>query len=142
MSELKGAEMEPRELIETAIEAVRAHDMERIDGLLEDEFMFEDMPTGARFHKLDGMRQLLAETWEVFPDYHLLEPRVNTGEGFIVLEAVVAGTHSAPHFGVSPSGREVRFRACLVYELGPEGRIRRERYYYDVEGLRRALEAA
>jgi len=134
--------VKPTEVIEAAIEAVQEHDLERVDGLLEDDFEFEDMPTGARYSGVAGMRELLADTWEVLPDYRLLDPRMHAGEDFLVLECTVAGTHSSTYFDVPPSGREVIFRACLLYEFGPGGRISRERYYYDVDGLRRALAAA
>jgi steroid delta-isomerase-like uncharacterized protein len=134
--------MEPRAVIEAAIEAVLDHDLERIDGLLEPDFEFEDVPSGERRAGRAGMRELLADTWEVFPDYHLVNLVIHSGEDFLVLEAEVGGLHSATHLGVPASGKEVLFKACLVYEFGSEGRIRRERYYYDVDGLRGSLESA
>ena len=70
--------------------------------------------------------------WRGFPDFKVRVRRIVTmGRNFVVTENEWRGTHRGPFFGVPPTGKRARVRACVLWEFRGK-RLRAEYVYYDL----------
>lgn len=77
-----------------------------------------------------------------FPDLSFEVRAVHApSDDVAVLELVARGTHTGPLDGLAPTGRQLEGVGCNVVEIR-DGRIYRERDYYDTLALMRQLGAA
>jgi steroid delta-isomerase-like uncharacterized protein len=72
------------------------------------------------------------QQWRGFPDFKVRVRRiVAEGANFVVTENEWRGTHRGPFFGIPPTGRKARVRACVLWEFRGR-RLRAETVYYDL----------
>ncbi len=57
----------------------------------------------------------------------------------IVIEQTLSAVHTGTWQGIEPTGRAVAVHVCTVYVFGADGRLARERVYFDQGWLRRQL---
>jgi steroid delta-isomerase-like uncharacterized protein len=72
------------------------------------------------------------QQWRGFPDFKVRVRRIIAeGTNYVVTENEWRGTHRGPFFGIAPTGRKARVRACVLWEFRGR-RLRAETVYYDL----------
>ncbi|MGY1743922.1 nuclear transport factor 2 family protein [Blastococcus sp. SYSU D00695] len=106
--------------------AFNAHDLDRILEFLTDDCVLEtprgSEPWGTRFSGRAAVREGLAARFAGIPDVHYGED-----------EHWVCGDHAVSRWlltGTTTAGEPVRVRGCDLFDLAPDGRIRRKDSYW------------
>jgi ketosteroid isomerase-like protein len=118
------------------LEAFNAHDLDRIMGFFTEDCVL-DMPRGTdpggtRYTGSAAVREGLASRLAGIPDVHYGDD-----------EHWVCGDHAVSRWlltGTSTSGEKVRVRGCDLFDLAPDGRIRRKDSYWKILGSPDAME--
>ena len=72
------------------------------------------------------------QQWRGFPDFKVRVRRiVAEGTHFVVTENEWRGTHRGPFFGIPPTGKRAKIRACVLWEFRGK-RLRAETVYFDL----------
>ena len=72
------------------------------------------------------------QQWRGFPDFKVRVRRiVAEGARYVVTENEWRGTHRGPFFGIPPTGKRARVRACVLWEFRGR-RLRAETVYFDL----------
>jgi len=72
------------------------------------------------------------QQWRGFPDFKVRVRRIVTeGPTYVVTENEWRGTHRGPFFGIPPTGKRARVRACVLWEFRGS-RLRAETVYFDL----------
>jgi steroid delta-isomerase-like uncharacterized protein len=72
------------------------------------------------------------QQWRGFPDFKVRVRRiVSEGQNYVVTENEWRGTHRGPFFGIAPTGKKAKVRACVLWEFRGS-RLRSETVYYDL----------
>ena len=115
-------------LLERVLAAFNAHDLDAIMELFTDDCVLEtprgESPWGTRFEGRDQVREGLAQRFRGLPDVHYGED-----------EHWVCGDHAVSRWlltGTSTTGERVRVRGCDLFDLAPDGRIRRKDSYWKI----------
>lgn len=110
------------------VEAFNAHELDRIMAFFTDDCVLETPrgsdPWGTRYTGADEVRRGLADRFAGIPDVHYGDD-----------EHWVCGEHAVSRWllsGTTTSGEEVRVRGCDVFDLAPDGRIRRKDSYWKI----------
>jgi ketosteroid isomerase-like protein len=115
---------------EDLLEAFNAHDLDRIMAFFTDDCVLETprgtAPWGTRFEGQAAVRAGLQQRFEGLPDVHYGED-----------EHWVCGEHAVSKWlltGTTLAGEKVRVRGCDLFDLAPDGRIRRKDSYWKIVG--------
>lgn len=110
------------------LEAFNAHDLDRIMAFFTDDCVLETPrgtePWGTRFEGPAAVRAGLRQRFDGLPDVHYGED-----------EHWVCGEHAVSTWlltGTTPAGEKVRVRGCDLFDLAPDGRIRRKDSYWKI----------
>jgi ketosteroid isomerase-like protein len=108
------------------LEAFNAHDLDRIMAFFADDCVLEtprgDEPWGTRFAGREAVRKGLGQRFEGLPDVHYGED-----------EHWACGDHAVSKWlltGTTTSGEHLRLRGCDLFDLTPDGHIRRKDSYW------------
>jgi steroid delta-isomerase-like uncharacterized protein len=72
------------------------------------------------------------QQWRGFPDFKVRVRRIVVeGPNYVVTENEWRGTHRGPFFGIPPTGKRARVRACVLWEFRGR-RLRAETVYFDL----------
>jgi predicted ester cyclase len=74
-----------------------------------------------------------------FSDVCVTELHRYPSEGAIILELLLAGTHTARWMGLEATGRRFEVPVCTVYLFEESGLLAGEHVYFDTADLRRQL---
>jgi steroid delta-isomerase-like uncharacterized protein len=99
---------------------------------------YELMPLG---EVIDGHEAVMAyyrETRDAFPDQRNRVLALHHGEGSVVMELELTGTHLGSFRGLPPTGRSFRCRMAAVFVF-EEDRLVCERVYFDQNTILRQL---
>jgi ketosteroid isomerase-like protein len=114
--------------LEGLLEAFNAHDLDRIMDFFTDACVLEmprgTEPWGTRFEGRAAVRAGLAQRFEGLPDVHYADD-----------EHWVCGEHAVSRWlltGTTLAGERVRVRGCDLFDLAPDGRIRRKDSYWKI----------
>ena len=112
------------------VEAFNAHDLDRIMVFFTDDCVLEmprgTDPWGTRCSGATAVREGLAARFNGIPDVHYGED-----------EHWVCGDHAVSRWlltGTTTAGEKVRVRGCDLFDLAPDGRIRRKDSYWKIVG--------
>jgi ketosteroid isomerase-like protein len=116
--------------LQDLLEAFNAHDLDRIMTFFTDDCVLE-MPRGAepcgtRLVGRSAVRAGLAQRFEGIPDVHYGDD-----------EHWVCGEHAVSRWlltGTTVAGEQLRVRGCDLFDLTPDGRIRRKDSYWKLVG--------
>ena len=110
------------------VEAFNAHELDRIMAFFTDDCVLETPrgsdPWGTRYTGADEVRRGLADRFAGIPDVHYGDD-----------EHWLCGEHAVSRWllsGTTTSGEEVRVRGCDLFDLAPDGRIRRKDSYWKI----------
>ena len=122
------ATMNSAQRLKELLEAFNAHDLDQIMAFFTDDCVLEtprgSEPWGTRFVGHDAVRQGLAQRFEGIPDVHYGED-----------EPWVCGDHAVSKWllaGTTVAGEQVRVKGCDLFDLAPDGRIRRKDSYWKI----------
>jgi ketosteroid isomerase-like protein len=112
------------------LDAFNAHDLDRIMGFFTDDCVL-DTPRGTdaggtRYSGRAAVREGLAGRFTGIPDVHYGED-----------EHWACGDHAVSRWlltGTTTAGEKVRVRGCDLFDLAPDGRIRRKDSYWKIVG--------
>jgi ketosteroid isomerase-like protein len=112
------------------LEAFNAHDLDRIMGFVTDDCVLDTPrgtdPGGTRYRGRAAVREGLAGRFTGIPDVHYGED-----------EHWACGDHAVSRWlltGTTTAGEKVRVRGCDLFDLAPDGRIRRKDSYWKIVG--------
>jgi hypothetical protein len=116
------------EMLMELLAAFNAHDLDRIMGFFVDDCILETPrgpdPWGSRFVGLDEVRRGLAQRFEGLPDVQYSED-----------EHWSCGEHAVSRWlltGTTTSAQVIAVRGCDLFDLTPDGRIRRKDSYWKI----------
>jgi steroid delta-isomerase-like uncharacterized protein len=94
---------------------------------------YEIVPTGDVYDGADEVARYFDETRTAFPDQRNELIALHHGDGAVIAEFELKGTHLGPLRGMPPTGQEFACRMIAVFEFedGGDG-IVCERVYFDV----------
>jgi steroid delta-isomerase-like uncharacterized protein len=132
---------EARQVILDAHSAAEtAHDLDGIIATFHRP-RYEIVATGEVFDGEDAVRRYHGENFAGVPDFRVEPIQAHHGDGTVVEEARVSGTHLGRYRGLPPTGRFVRVRVCGIFVF-EEDRLVCERVYYDLLTVLRGLGVA
>ena len=112
------------------LEAFNAHHLDRIMGDFTEDCLLETPrgadPWGTRFSGRAAVREGLAGRFAGIPDVHYGED-----------EHWACGDHAVSRWlltGTTTAGEVLRVRGCDLFDLAPDGRIRRKDSYWKIVG--------
>jgi ketosteroid isomerase-like protein len=112
------------------LEAFNAHDLDRIMGFFTDDCVLDTPrgtdPGGTRYSGRAAVREGLAGRFTGIPDVHYGEDEHWACADHAVSRWLLTGTTTA--------GEKVRVRGCDLFDLAPDGRIRRKDSYWKIVG--------
>ena len=110
--------------------AFNAHDLDRVMGFFTDDCVLDTPrgtdPGGTRYSGRTAVREGLAGRFTGIPDVHYGED-----------EHWACGDHAVSRWlltGTTTAGEKVRVRGCDLFDLAPDGRIRRKDSYWKIVG--------
>ena len=110
------------------VEAFNGHELDRIMSFFTDDCVLETPrgsdPWGTRYTGADEVRRGLADRFAGIPDVHYGDD-----------EHWLCGEHAVSTWlltGTTASGEQVSVRGCDLFDLAPDGRIRRKDSYWKI----------
>jgi predicted ester cyclase len=117
-----------------------AEDKRDIPGLLAtlgDDCVYEMIPTGQRWHGLDGAREFYAELFAAFPDNRFALSDIVIGPQGVFEAARLTGTNLGPWAGAPASHMPVDLEVVILFPWDPGSRrFLGERIWFDRGQLR------
>jgi hypothetical protein len=114
--------------LQDLLDAFNAHDLDRIMTFFTDDCVLETPrgadPWGTRFTGQAEVRAGLKQRFDGIPDVHYGED-----------EHWVCGDHAVSKWlltGTTTAGEQIRVRGCDLFDLAPDGRIRRKDSYWKI----------
>jgi steroid delta-isomerase-like uncharacterized protein len=105
------------------------------------ELALADELVGENFHTHDappdapqgpaGLRFMVTMLRTAFPDIHYDTEELIAEGDKVVARTTMSGTHRGPFFGIPPTGKRAKVRACVLWEFRGS-RLRAETVYYDL----------
>ena len=99
------------------------------------------VPGGQPVPGLAALRDWLALTLSIFPDFHAIVEDEIAEDDRVVQRITCYGTHQGEFPGVQPTGRQVEFQLIEISRAGPDGRITEHWSSADLPSLLRQLTA-
>ncbi|QCI63139.1 ester cyclase [Phreatobacter stygius] len=131
-------------LLNAHVAAENAHRMAETLATLHQDCLFEDMATGQVFHGRAGAEAHYRQWWDAFglTFSRGAEDRGHwTEDGSYVGQGRFEGRHVGTFLGIPPTGKLVSYRFCVFVGFR-DGLMAGERFYYDLAGLLRQVDAA
>jgi steroid delta-isomerase-like uncharacterized protein len=132
--------MSTGELHRAVYEAVPSRDFDRLREIYAADCSYT-VGDGVEWRGVDAVLASVEAFTRAFPDLAIEIRRHHLpGDGVSIVEYTFAGTHRGELEGLAPTGRRMEVVACSVAEIR-DGRIQRERDYYDTLALMEQLGA-
>jgi predicted ester cyclase len=133
-----GRGFDPKELRDIKRLWVRhsiAEDRRNIDGLmatLTEDAVYEIVPTGQRWERLEGARAFYTELFAAFPDNRFELTEIVVGPQGVFEVARLTGTNLGPWAGAPASGLPVDLEVLILFPWDPVARrFTGERIWFD-----------
>jgi steroid delta-isomerase-like uncharacterized protein len=105
-------------------------DFTKLDVLAESIDLYDPGVPGGELHGRDAFESFLRELRAGFPDFAVHVEDVLAGDGVVMWESTVTGTHEGEFYGIPPTGREMTVIG-MSKTLIADGRVQEDRIYYD-----------
>jgi steroid delta-isomerase-like uncharacterized protein len=111
------SEADNRRIVEEAIAALNAHDIDRYLKCHANSYVweFDAFPTPVR--GLEAVRQIVAGYFKAFPDMHFEIDQIIASGDYVVGRWRCTATHKGEFNGIAPTNRQVSIRGCTVSEI-------------------------
>jgi steroid delta-isomerase-like uncharacterized protein len=128
--------MDPKQFIIDEIAVLESGDIDGVCSMFAEDCVYVDVTTAEVVHGRDGIRRVCEMIYGAFSDIRLENMRLIAEGHTVVGEFDIVATHTGELMGFAPTGRQVRFRACSVFDLNDSNdQIMKETYYHDAVGL-------
>lgn len=117
--------------VDEHVRAERAHELEALVDTFGDRPFWDDRGANERHNGREGVRAYYAELFAGFPDFSFDIMRRHVAAEAVIVEVVAHGTHQGSWKGIAPTGRRVKFPACVVFTFDATDRLEAETVYYD-----------
>jgi predicted ester cyclase len=97
------------------------------------------IPGGRSVPGLAALRDWLALTLSIFPDFHAIVEDEIAEDDRVVQRITCYGTHEGECSGIAPTGRQVSFQIIEISRAGADGRIAEHWSSADLPGVLRQL---
>lgn len=125
-------------LIDHLLQAINAHDPDRIAGFYAADYEGLDVSRAARQHGPHGVREDMDGWFRAFPDLRFVSREVMAQHGRIVLYWTAEGTHQGAFLSVPPTRRHIEVCGFSLLAV-QRGKIVRGLHLWDMAGLLRAM---
>lgn len=125
------------------VDAENRHDMGATLATLHRDCIFEDLALQEKYQGHEGAAAYYRLWWDAFQLQFRRDPHSHihwTTDNRCIAEGVFWGVHVGPFMGVEPTGASVTYRFIVVVDFR-DGLMAGERFYYDLEGIRRQIVA-
>jgi steroid delta-isomerase-like uncharacterized protein len=119
-------------------ELENAHRLEETLETLTQDCVFEDIALGERTAGRAAAAAYYERWWRGFPDLTWSTVALHMAEDEAIAEGIFRGTHQGEFLGLAPTGRKIELPVAIVVAFA-DGRMARERLYYDLATLLRQL---
>jgi steroid delta-isomerase-like uncharacterized protein len=116
------------------VQAETAFDMDATLATLTIDCLFEDMPTGEKFHGHEGVRRYYREWWDAFGNTPAGSKRYVPADDCLIVETRFVGVHKGNYRGISATGFPIDLPIAIFVNF-KDGLMSGERFYYDRETL-------
>lgn len=120
------------------LEAVNAHDLERVACFYSPEYEGIDVAERAPHHGPQGIRENLQRYFEAFPDLHISADELLVQGDRAALAWTGRATHLGRLLNIPPTGRQVTLRGVAILTV-QDNQVRRLLQVWDVAGLLRTI---
>ena len=135
------SETDNRRMVEEAIAALNAHDLDRYLKYHANSYVWEFDAFPAPVRSLEVVRQTIAAYFKAFPDLHFEIDQIITSGDYVVGRWRFTGTHKGEFNGIAPTNRQVNGRGCTVSEI-KNGQVVKSATYSDQLTLLQQIGAA
>jgi len=118
-------------IVDEHIRCENLHDVEAVMATFGIDATYDDEPWADHRTGRDGVRSYYGELIRALPDLAIEVKQWHVASESVVLEVIIRGTHLGPWRGLPATGRRMEFPLCGVYAFDADGKLARERIYYD-----------
>ena len=125
------------------VDAENQHDMGRTLETLHPDCTFEDLALQKKYCGHAGAAAYYRLWWDAFQLQFRRDPHGHihwTTDNRCIAEGVFSGVHVGPFLGVEPRGTPITYRFIVVVDFR-DGLMAGERFYYDLDSIRRQITA-
>ena len=122
------SEKENLHLVEQAMSAINARDLDRYVKLLDHSYVGESELAQNPIHGPDAAKQMLENYFRAFPDLHFETEQTLASGDHVVVRAKLTGTHKGAFMGIAPTNKAIQIHGCNVIEVR-NGKVVRSRVY-------------
>lgn len=126
-------------LVEEHVRAENRHDLDGILATFGPEARYDDEPWDDHRRGREEVRAYYEALLTAAPDLRIDVLSRHVTAEVVILEVRITGTHLGPFRGLPPTGREMDFPLCAVYDFDDRDRLAGERIYYDRATVLRQL---
>lgn len=126
-------------VVEEHVRAENRHDLEAILATFGPEARYDDEPWDDHRRGRQEVRAYYDALLTAAPDLRIDVRRRHVTAEVVILEVRITGTHLGRFRGLPPTGREMDFPLCAVYDFDDRDRLAGERIYYDRATVLRQL---
>jgi len=105
-------------------------DLSKIDVVAKSITFYSPALPEGELHGREAFEAYLREVRSAFPDWHVVADDMLAGDGIVMKEWTVTGTHNGEYKGVPPTGREIKFKG-MAKDVITDGKVQQHRLYYD-----------
>lgn len=126
------AEMTPKEFQAHFDErSLNTHDPDAVAAHFSESAVQRRVSTSEEVRGRDAIRQVAAELFEGFPDFHVEVRDMFASGARICAELTFRGTHEGPWRGIPPTHRRIEVDNCVIFHVGADGLVENETFYTD-----------
>lgn len=129
---------EVRDLAEQLAGLYRTMDLDRIDQMVDDDYVLHDAMQTDPIRGREGLRAYLEEYRAAFPDMHAEDTDVLVDGDRCAIRFRMTGTHEGELFGIAPTHRTVTVEGIEIDRFR-DGRLVETTQVYDALGMFRQL---
>ncbi|RLM88619.1 hypothetical protein D3D02_11510 [Halobellus sp. Atlit-38R] len=96
-------------------------------------FYNPSLPEG-ELHGREAFEAYLRKVRSAFPDWYVVADDLLVGDGIVMKEWTITGTHEGEFKGVPPTGREIEFKG-MGKDIIADGKVQEQRLYHNPQGV-------
>jgi len=105
-------------------------DLSKIDVVAESITFYNPSLPDGELHGREAFEAYLREIRSAFPDWHVVADDLIAGDGIVMKEWTITGTHKGEYKGVPPTGREIELKG-MDKILIADGNVQQARLYHN-----------
>ena len=124
---------------DTITQAWNSHDIEKVLGFYSSDYVGEDVGQAFLLRGPEGVRLMLENYWQAFPDLEFTMTDVIVQDSRAVIVWMAEGTHQGTIMNIPPTGHRVGVRGVSIIDV-EDSLVVRGQYVWDLAGMLRHME--